>query len=107
VGDEGKRGRGELALEPAQKPSGALLPRPAPEEHDPAVRGQGSGDGAVGKHDELVEARGERAQLANRGTERRMLGVDDLGCEHEPAARRTPAEPVHAAALASSCSSSP
>ena len=57
----------------------------APKSAHAAVRRQRAVDGAVGEHDDLVDARRERAHLRHGRAEHRVLRVDLLGDEDEPA----------------------
>ena len=71
-----------------RRPSRNSRTRPAcdcePKTPDAAVRGQHAVDGAVGEHDQLVDALRQRAELRNGRTEHRVGRVDDLGGEDQP-----------------------
>ena len=77
-------------------------PRPGPvtrpEQPHAAVVGQRAVDGAVREDDELVDARGEGAQLGDRRPEHRARGVDLLRDDDEPhALRASTARPTSSA----------
>ena len=55
--------------------------------------GSAPGDGAVGEHDHLVDPCGERPQLGHRGPEHRVVRVDLLRREDEPAHQRKSRSP--------------
>ena len=80
----------ERALE-AQPPADT---EPGAEEPDAAVVGKGAVDGAVAEDDELVDPRGERPQLGDRGAEHGTRRVDLLGDDDEPHRRASTARPT-------------
>ena len=78
----------ELPRERIFEAEPAACPVTGPEQPHAAVVGQHAVDGAVRENDQLVDARGEGAELGDRGPEHRARGVDLLRDDDEPHARR-------------------